>query len=300
MPKVIVQGSKGLYQQSGSGFSFADNQVEPSLETLTNQHIDMTFSVGGTAPADNTEWMNGYFLLYSSTAEYVVWFNMDTVATSSNGAQPTVTSKYGYPQVFIEVEPAGATIDNVCDALETALSATGVPFKAYNDGSGVMEIVGDTPYANLQSADIGSFSSTVITAGPTQTSTGSGSGTKAIALDKEITVISPCNPDAAVVDTGSDGAAVHIAAGGKATGEFTLADGTFVGQKKKIIIPMGHVMPVLVKIDNLANPDQDATSTGETLTSTTGVLSIIDLMWSGAEWANVTQAAFQNISGQTT
>lgn len=300
MPKVKVQGTKGLFQESGTGFAFVDNQVEPSVETLTNQLVDLTLSVGTVTPGDDTAWMNGYFLLYSSTAEYVVWFNMDSVSSSSNGAQPTVPSN-GYPQKFIEVEPAGATIDEVCDAVETALSASGVPFKAYNDGSGIMEIVGDTPYANVKAASAGSLPSTIITIA--QTTTGSGSGTKAIALDKEITVIDQCNPDASIADqAGQTPANDVVDACGLLTTDspFTLADGTFIGQKKTIILnpSLDAHQTAFISIASSYDISRDQDESNNEVNGEASHVGLLTLMWTGVAWLNVVDNA-NGVAGLT-
>ena len=273
MPKVIVQGSKGLFQQSGTGFAFTDNQVEPSVETLTNQLIDLTLLVSGNA-VDETNWGGKYISLFGQSVQHVFWFDID-----SGSSQPSVSgANIKYHEVDLA---AGAAVGAVETALAAKIEATN-EFSVYSNAAGVYEIVGKTPYAS-GGAPSTNLAGGIVTA-LALTNAGSGSATKALSLSTEVSTINPCDPNLAI---GATDAGVLTALGETgSSGAYTLADGTFVGQRKLIIVPEDIAATALeldITVSNLYDLSLDAQN-NDTLVTKDNVASIIDLLWIGSGW----------------
>ena len=301
MPKVEYSATKGLIQTSGSGFQLSTDSIQPSVETLTNQHVDLTITRGTTSMTAGSVWDNGYILLYGKSTEYVVWFNLDTVLTVTTGAQPNVTKNpLASSQAFLEVKPSGDSDAALSAALETAINTTS-DLLAYADTNTVFEIVGATPYKNCASASRGSLSADEVTA-LAQTTTGSGNSSLALSLEREVSILKQCNPNLSITDKGGSAEPMNIA---KAIGQngtatpYTLAAG-HEGQRKLIIISKDQVPVLDIAIANMWDLSFDD-SGADTISSTTAKMSILDLVYANGGWfARAAQGKYANSDASKT
>jgi len=276
MPKVVYTASKGLVQESGSGFSVSGAQIQQASETLTNQLVDLVVAQAAAPAAQDDLWDGGYFLLYGAETEYVLYF---TITGEPHIVPSVVKSSKAKNQSKVEVEIAAAATDaDIATAIETAVEALS-EFTAYRS-TATLEIVGATPYAACDSAAAGTLSTELT--GPTQTTTGSGSSTKALSLNTLVSIIQPCDANAAIAaDDANVEAALAETGGGS---PYTLADGTFVGQRKIILTPNAHVNGVDITINKLLDLTHDGIVATDTVTTAAAQTNFMNLIWSGESW----------------
>ena len=214
MPKVVVSKSKGLVQQTGEGFELEDVSLKPSTETISPQLVALTV----TAENANVSLGGKYFDLSSTTQNYRFWFDTD------NGS--TAPASGGRLLVEIDIA-AAAAVATVGDAVEAALEAVngGADFEALDaNNNGTILIGGRLIGQSLNAADAG-------TSGFTVAKEQRGSGQLALSLDRKISVLALDPTD--VENAAGEDLSTLITEG--VPDQFTLADGTYIGQEKLII-----------------------------------------------------------------
>ena len=281
MPKVEYTPSKGLVQSSGSTFEVGKGQLKLSSETLTNAQIDIVVDVGTTAVSESA-WNQKYIAISGPTRKYVLWVDVDSSTT-----QPSVSGG----DVYIEVAIAAAdTAATVAAAIESAIDGNALmaaDFTVVRD-TATLEIVGAKPFAMKEAASH-SFTSAeaVLTTFDTITS-GSGNNSKVLSADYELSIIDMAG-DYSVGSTASD-AGVEAAIGVTA-GEWTLADGTYIGQRKTIMRKPADTLAageaIIVTVAKLYDKSYDAIGTNVDLTFSGGaaILDLVELIWVGNGWA---------------
>jgi hypothetical protein len=275
MPKVVVSKSKGLIQQTGEGFELEDVSLKPSIETCVHSSTTIL------AVADVGDSLDGlYFDISSTTASYRVWFDVDNSGT----AAPAAEGRTLIEVTTLATDDAAAA---VAGKLETAIEAIngGDDFEVDDSAAdGNFTIYGKVPGKTSTAASAG-------TSGFTLVNDSRGSGQTALSLDKMVSVIQ-------APALGEGNAAMIVDGQAANLNKYTLADGTYVGQRKLII--RDDLMDVAVNVAVAKGHDDDG---GELMApedvvfvaSTSGAMPrILNLVWSGLGWARlnpVTQAA---------
>ena len=274
MPKVVVSKSKGLVQQTGEGFELQDVALKPSIETCV--HSSTTF----LAVDDVNDSLDGlYFDISSTTDSYRVWFDVDNSGTAAPASG-------GRTLVEVTTLATGDGAAAVAGKLETAIEAIngGNDFEVDDgSGNGNFTIYGIVPGKTLTAASAG-------TSGFTLVDDSRGSGQAALSLDKMVSVIQA--PAAA----GGNGVIAADGTAGK-LGKYTLADGTYTGQRKLIIRDDAVNVAVNLNVSKGHNDDgSDVVNEDVVFVASTDkdMPRIFNCVWTGAGWARlnpVTQAA---------
>ena len=236
MPKVNYTAAKGLYQDSGSGFSVAGVAIQPSVKSLGRQIVtvaalDDTTNGGELGNGTGADVNGLYFSVYDHTNKVTVWF------TSSDNTSPATVPSVEGTDIYVQVTVADADViaANAAAAevaIEAACSALEVNDGA-GDGSFIIE--GATPYEAAGTADNGNMDGTV-----TQTAAGAG--------DERTFALEPHG--VSVLDLSS-------LASLEAATAFTLASGAHVGAFK------------VITRDDTENTDNTLTCTGFLANDTT-------------------------------
>lgn len=274
MPKVVVSKSKGLIQQTGEGFELEDVSLKPSIETCV--HAATTF----LAVADVNDSLDGlYFDISSTTASYRVWFDVDDSGTAAPAAE-------GRTLIEVTTLATGDTAIAVAGKLETAIEAIngGADFEVdISAGDANFTIYGIVPGKTASAAAAG-------TSGFTLVASSRGSGQAALSLDKMVSVIQ--------IPASAAGNAVIAADGaGGSLGKYTLAAGTYVGQRKIVIRDDANDAAVNLNVTDGHDDDGGAVTTEDVVfIASTGqaMPRIFNCIWTGKGWARlnpVTQAA---------
>jgi hypothetical protein len=289
MPKVEYTPSRGLVQSSGSTFEVGKGQLKLSSETLTNAHIDIVVDVGTTAVSES-DWNQKYIAISGPTRKYVLWVDVDSSTT-----QPTVPGGDVYIEVAISAADTATTVGAAIESAIDGNALMAADFTVYHN-AGTLEIIGAKPFAMKEAASH-SFTSAeaVLTTFSTVTS-GSGNNSKVLSADYELSIIDMDGDyDAALVAADAD----VLAAIGATAGEWTLADGTYIGQRKTIMRKpddtLGSTDGIIVTVGKMYDKSYDAiNSTNLTFLGGAAVLDLVELIWVGNGWALLSGGAISS------
>ena len=269
MPKVVYTAAKGLIQTSGSGFEISDaaiNQTKTFGHFLSNVDI-LQGTSGNTGDDLNTD--GAYFNIGDSTLKYLVWITASDATTPAT--QPSGTPPY---DVAIEVSVLAAdTAAQVAAKVKTAVEAVTSEIEITVDGNG-FDAEGTGPYEPTIQLSVPSI---LTGSNVTNQITGSaGNSDKSVALN-------PFGHNHIDQDKGS------IDYNLAAASAFTLADGSFYGQRVTISANLDDSDEVTVsgKIAVSATGAYDAAGV-LTFTGADTKVCFADLMWnqtsSGGVW----------------
>ena len=237
MPKVSYTASKGLVQESGSGFEVSGVAIQPDIETLGRQVVqvavlDGSTNGGGIGDGSGADVNGLYFSFYDHTDKITVWFTVDGEGDADPVSQPSVDGTNRYIKVEVADGDAVAAVGGAAVSAIDEVSTV----DAVDGGDGSFTIEGATPYEAAGEADNGNMDGAV-----TQTEAGSGASDSTFALETHgVSVLSLDNLDLFNAATA-----------------FTLADGAHVGAMK------------VITRDDTHNTDQTLTCTGYLANDTT-------------------------------
>ena len=266
MPQVKIENTKGLYQQTGTGFEFVDEQAKPAIETCSYSVVNIA------CVADVDDSLDGkYFDISSSQAHFRVWFDVDDSGTSA----PSAIDSSGRTRTLVEITgvTTGMSAVNVAAEIEDDLTTIGgmVSDDAAADGNIMFQMYG-APGALLAAPDAG-------TSGFTLTSS-DGAGQLALTPKKRVSIIE--------APTALGGNTTTVP-----TSSYTLAGGSWVGQEKLIVrndvINVDLTVEIAtINIDDSSGIDATATAVFPADTSTAdgedASARVLDLIWIGDRW----------------
>ena len=274
MPKVVVSNSKGLYQESGTGFELSDSHVKPAIETVKHATHVLQFTGPDVAAAIDGQ----YFDISSTTENYRLWFDHNNDGAGGDSEPASA----GRTLVPINISAAGGTASDVAQATAVAAALNGISAGAVFQADETGNLAGTsegqvTVYTKVAGESLASFSAGT-TASPTAASctTADGSGQAAVTVDKRVTIIAAPSPGA------NDVAITAIA-------DLTLANGAYAGQEKVLIFQgaNGETVDVTTTLSYLTATDASPAANKVVLTATTDSACNITLLWDGAAWATL-------------
>lgn len=264
MPKVVISNSKGLVQQSGSGFELSDSHVKPASETCRHASQLLTFSGPDVDGAIN----GTYFDISSVDVNYRVYFDI----AGDESAEPEDLA--GRTAVMADLSGAvdtdAASAAEQAEAVEAALDA--LDFISDDTAAdGTLDVFCDTPGALKGDFDAGTTAEAGHETAATCTTT-DGSGQLALTVDKRVSVIG---------QTAATGLNAEI------TGQnaFTLANGAYAGQEKVILLDgIGTEAHTVTLTGYTSAGDNGLGALTMTLTHAANTACNAHLLWDGAGW----------------
>jgi len=169
MPKVVYTATKGLYQESGSGFEVGGTSIIPTQTSMATYCIDFDgFNQGGTgsgtAAGNNTD--GAFFVLSDRLQTKVFWFTdsaESTPATQPTAAAVAAAGFTGQIDAYVTIETNSVTSANdVVDLIKTAVNAAlGGTMTDNSDGTASYDA--EAPYVPKAAAHVGNMETSAIT-----------------------------------------------------------------------------------------------------------------------------------------
>lgn len=269
MPKVLVTGAKGLYQESGTGFELGDVAIKPAIETLAFGRLSMT--VAAQTSADEYDGL--YFDLSDSSGnDYRFWFDVNNASTApdSGGRQ------------LVEMDIASGTVAHIDVAAIINTKTEEKDFVCEVHTAGELDIYCKTLGMMNSAADTTGLGTTVSAVTTARGSGGDGTnGSNDPSLSKKVTVFEM----SAQTSGATQLTPVQVGT------TFTLADGSYAGQEKIIIrndaVDVAWVMVVTSGCDEDGGTvTVDGSDNAYTFPANTSSAlgSVLHLIWDGNKW----------------